>query len=248
MARPLAVAWLGRAPYRRVWALQEAARDRILAGAADEVLILCEHEPVITLGRSADPRHVLAVPEGVEQVRTSRGGDVTVHGPGQLVIYPVVRLDHGVLAFVESVGRAIAAELVEGCGVAAEWRRAPAGVWLVRSSEASSGPGLAARSAGEPPAKLAACGVHVKRRVAIHGFALNVTRESAWLFERIVPCGLAGSLPAFLGDHAPAPALPVLAERLAARIAAALARDPRPAPSEFCSSASIVSCDQVQSR
>ena len=103
-------AFLGRAGYEPVWQLQEALRERILAGDdRAETLIFVEHEPVITMGRSASPAHVLSA--RVPVVHTSRGGDVTVHGPGQLVIYPVVRLPRGVVAFVEAIGGAIADEL-----------------------------------------------------------------------------------------------------------------------------------------
>ncbi len=132
--------------------------------------------------------------------RASRGGAATAHGPGQLVIYPVVRLHRGVLWHVETVGRAIASELVRR-GAPAEWRRDPAGVWV-----------------GD--AKIAACGIHVRRRVAMHGFALNVTRAPLELFALIVPCGLRGGRVTALEAvvDAPPPALPELATALAARL------------------------------
>ncbi len=199
--------WLGRQPYAPVATLMEELRDRVLGGddGAQRILFV-EHEPVVTLGRSADPAHVLLgaaglAARGVELVRSTRGGDVTVHGPGQLVIYPVLRLPRGVLAFVEAVGGAIVAELA-ALGVTAAWRRNPAGVWC-----------------GD--AKIAACGLHVRRRVAVHGFALNVTDEALPLFELIVPCGLAGtrttSIERALGGRAPE--LPDLARSIASRLA-----------------------------
>jgi lipoyl(octanoyl) transferase len=197
--------WLGRVPYGAAAALQEELRARVLAGdATAERLLFLEHDPVITLGRSANPAHVLATPPGVEVVRSTRGGDVTVHGPGQLVIYPVVRLPRGVVAFVTAVGSAIAGDLAAR-GVAAEWRRDPAGVWV-----------------GD--AKIAACGLHIHRRVATHGFALNVTAAALELFRLIVPCGIAGGAVTALERHAPAPALPALAAALARRIAPAIGR------------------------
>ena len=160
--------WLGRAPYKRVLADQLAARERVWAGA-DGVVLLCEHPPVITLGRSANPANVLA-PAGVDVVPIERGGDVTYHGPGQLMIYPVVRLQRGVVDFLERVAGAIAdAAAVLGAPGAA-WQRDPAGVW-------------------KDGAKLAACGIHVARGVSVHGFALDVaTPREAW--ARINPCGL----------------------------------------------------------
>jgi lipoate-protein ligase B len=202
--------WLGRVGFDEAAAAQEERRDRILAGdGAAESLLFLEHDPVITLGRSASPADVL-VPEaelaarGVSLRRASRGGAATAHGPGQLIVYPVVRLRRGVLWHVETVAAAIVAELAAR-GVAAEWRRDPAGVWV-----------------GD--AKIAACGVHVRRRVAVHGFAINVTRSPLDLFSLIVPCGLrCGRVTAVEAEtSAPPPALPELARALAARLEHAL--------------------------
>ncbi len=203
--------FLGRAAYEPVWELQESLRERILAGDdSAETLLFVEHEPVITMGRSANPAHVLSAQ--VPVVRTSRGGDVTVHGPGQLVIYPVVRLPRGVVAFVEAIGGAIADE-IGARGVAAHFSRDPVGVWV--------GP-------REQPKKIAACGLHLRRRVAVHGFAVNIADTCLPLFDLIVPCGLRGvgvtSLERELG--APAPELSALAKPLALRIARALDRAP----------------------
>lgn len=159
--------FLGRAPYERVLADQLAARERVWAGGAG-ALILCEHDPVITLGRSANRANVLAAGD-VPVVPIERGGDVTYHGPGQLMIYPVVRIK-SVVGFLEVVARVLA----EACAVlgapGAVFRREPAGLWL-----------------GD--AKLAACGIHVARGVSVHGWALNVaTPPDTW--RAIVPCGL----------------------------------------------------------
>jgi lipoyl(octanoyl) transferase len=130
---------------------------------------MCEHPPVITLGRSANPANVLA-PAGIDVVPIERGGDVTYHGPGQLMIYPVVRLRRGVVDFLERVAGAIAESAAALGAPGAAWKRDPAGVW-----------------AGE--SKLAACGIHVARGVSVHGFALDVaTPREAW--ARINPCGL----------------------------------------------------------
>jgi len=204
-------AFLGRAAYEPVWRLQEELRERILAGDdTAETLIFVEHEPVITLGRSANPAHVLA--PAVPVVRSSRGGDVTVHGPGQLVVYPVVRLLRGVVDFVESIGGAIADEL-GARGVPAHFGRDPVGIWVGRDREKR---------------KIAACGLHLRRRVAVHGFAVNIADTCLPLFDLIVPCGLRGvavtTLERELG--APAPELSALVEPLAERIARALGRAP----------------------
>ena len=165
--------WLGRAEYRDVLALQLATRERVWAGARGEVL-LCEHPPTITLGRSATRANILASDDdlaragvGVEQIE--RGGDVTYHGPGQLMIYPIVKL-RGVVEFLERVASAISDACAEVGVHGAAWQRDPAGVWI-------------------GGAKIAACGIHVARGVSVHGFALDVaTPADAW--ARIRPCGL----------------------------------------------------------
>ncbi len=160
--------WLGRADYARVLADQLAERERVWAGG-DGMILLCEHPPVITLGRSANRANVLA-PGDVPVIQIERGGDVTYHGPGQLMVYPVVRLQRGVVDFLARTAGALA-DACAALGVAgAEFRRDPAGLWL-----------------GD--AKLAACGIHVARGVSVHGWALNVaTPPEAW--RAINPCGL----------------------------------------------------------
>lgn len=200
--------WLGRVDYEPTIERLERQRERVLSGdAGAERLFLCEHNPVITLGRSADESHILT--SGVPVVRTSRGGDVTYHGPGQLMVYPVIRLRAGVVSFLQAVARALASVL-EHYGVAgAAWRRDPAGLWLGDS-------------------KIAACGIHLRRGVTIHGYALNVdTPPAAW--QSIVPCGLADarvtSMAAELADSgAHAPAVSAVAPLAAPRIIEALAQ------------------------
>jgi lipoyl(octanoyl) transferase len=129
----------GRVAYETILAEQLAARERVWAGGAGTI-ILCEHPPVITLGRSANRANVLAAGD-VPIVPIERGGDVTYHGPGQLMVYPIVRIK-SVVAFLETIARALA-ETCAALGVpGTEFRRDPAGLWL-----------------GD--AKLAACGIHV---------------------------------------------------------------------------------------
>jgi lipoyl(octanoyl) transferase len=173
----LNVAWLGRIDHADAVARMESIRARVLAGdAGAQQLLLCEHPPTITLGKSADRTHVVAPAEvlaarGVTLSEASRGGDVTYHGPGQLMIYPVVRVRRGVVAFLESIAGVIAGVARELGVDGAAWQREPAGVWL---------DGM----------KLAACGLHLRRQVAIHGWALDVaTPPEMW--QLIVPCGLA---------------------------------------------------------
>jgi lipoyl(octanoyl) transferase len=178
--------WLGRVPYAATAREQERLRAAVLSGGGPETFLFCEHDPVITLGRSARRANVLASPAAlaardVAVVESARGGDVTYHGPGQLVGYPVVRLRHGVVGHVTALARAVAVVLAE-LGIAADWRRDRPGLWV-----------------GD--AKICAVGVHVRRGVAIHGFALNVSNGPSGDgrvggfegFDLIVPCGLAGA-------------------------------------------------------
>jgi lipoyl(octanoyl) transferase len=191
--------WRGRVAYREMLAEQLALRERVWAGEPGLVL-LCEHPPVITLGRSATPANILDAGD-VPIERIERGGEVTYHGPGQLMIYPVVRVK-SVVAFLSAIAGAVA-EAAAALGVpGAEWRRDPAGVWL-----------------GDK--KLAACGIHIARGVCVHGFALDVaTPEDAW--RRIRPCGLA--VPNISLSHALGSALDVarvageVGPRVAARV------------------------------
>jgi lipoyl(octanoyl) transferase len=171
-------AWLGRTPFGAAVRAQERIRAEILAGTAPETLLLLEHDPVITLGRSAAEAHVLAAGaelqrRGVELHRASRGGDVTYHGPGQLVGYPIVRLDRGVIGHFRSMADGLT-EVLAGFGIDARWRREAPGLWV-------------GGQAGD--AKICAFGVNVHRRVAIHGFALNLTVDLD-AFRLIVPCGI----------------------------------------------------------
>ena len=207
--------WLGRAPFAATARLQEALRAQVLAGAGPETLLLCEHDPVVTLGRSANPAHVLRprvelARRGVDVHPVSRGGDVTYHGPGQLVGYPIVRLRAGVVGHLTAMARAIAGVLGE-LGIDASWRRDTPGLWV-------GGAG------GEGGAKICAFGVHVHRRVAIHGFALNVAGALAG-FDLIVPCGLAASRTTSIAAELPAGRSPPPLHLLAARVAGALGRE-----------------------
>ncbi len=169
--RPLVVHRLGRRGYEETLALQEAARADVIAGGPEQ-LFLVEHDPVITLGRRGDARHVLEARAPV--LRVSRGGDVTYHGPGQLVGYPIVDLARRgrdvdrYLRALEHVLIAVAGRF----GLGARRQRGWTGVWLGN-------------------AKLAAIGVGIRHWVTMHGFALNVA-DLRGDFAAIVPCGLAG--------------------------------------------------------
>jgi lipoyl(octanoyl) transferase len=201
-------------PFGPIAELQERLRRDVLEGSGAETLLLLEHHPVITLGRSAEPAHVLAAgPElarrGVSLHRASRGGDVTYHGPGQLVGYPVVRLDRGVVGHLRAMADGLI-QVLAGLGITAAWRRETPGLWVQTPL-------------GE--AKICSFGVNVHRRVAVHGFALNVAVDLD-AFGLIVPCGLPGVAMTSIdrlvsGTAAPPPLTP---ERLAGDVAAALGR------------------------
>jgi len=171
---------LGREPYERAWELQHRLVKARQEGRLDDVLILLEHEPVITLGRLADASHILASADelrkaGIAVHRVERGGDVTYHGPGQLVGYPVLSLEKhhlGVSDYMHALEDVLIHTLCD-FGVPAHRRAGIIGVWV-----------------GE--AKIAALGARVERGVTYHGFALNVAPNLEH-FALIVPCGLAGT-------------------------------------------------------
>jgi lipoyl(octanoyl) transferase len=181
-ARALRVHRLGRVEYEDGLVLQaELARAR-KAGAVPDLLVLLEHPPVITLGRGARPGHVLAPAEmlarrGVTVHETDRGGDVTYHGPGQLVGYPILDLSGAradVRAYVRSVEEGLLRALA-GLGLGARRIERWPGVWLGEE--------------GRDARKVAAIGVHIARWVTTHGFALNVA-PAMEDFALIVPCGI----------------------------------------------------------
>lgn len=177
----LAIEWRGREAYRSTWARQLELHGQRRRGAAPDTLILVEHEPVITLGRQGDNANLIAPQSelsaaGIELVRIERGGDITYHGPGQLVGYPIIGLRerglsvHAFVALIECALIMVAAEF----GVAARREQGLTGVW------AETPRGLE---------KLAAIGIAVQGGVSFHGFAFNV-RTDLSQFSRIVPCGI----------------------------------------------------------
>lgn len=198
-------------PFADAVALQELRRAEIREGRARETLFLLEHAPVITMGKSAQEANVLFSGEalaarGISLYRASRGGDVTYHGPGQLVGYPIVHLRGGVRAYVESMAGALIEVLAE-LRVTARYKREAPGLWVDADV-----PG------GE--AKICAFGVNIHHRITMHGFALNLNPDLA-AFRLIVPCGIAGcnvTSVAALRPGVPAPTPAELADRVAASL------------------------------
>jgi lipoyl(octanoyl) transferase len=202
--------WLGTVGYRQAVSLQEHLRQGVLAGGPEHLLLI-EHPPVVTLGRSAQPEHLLRPAElaarGIAIERSTRGGQVTYHGPGQLMAYPVMRLYRGVLAHVEALCAAAIA-VAQSWGVEAHFRRDCPGVWV------------------EKERKLASVGVHVHRRVSVHGLSLNVG-SALEPFQWIVACGLAGSRPTSLAlECGGQPTVKETAAQFAAAFAQAVGREP----------------------
>ena len=170
---------LGLMEYGAALEIQENTVTARKAGDIPDTLLLVEHPPVYTLGRNADIANVLETPQklaerGIALVRTSRGGQVTYHGPGQLVGYPVLDLaarGRGVLWYVEQLENMLIATLKQ-LGIEAEAGRKDRGVWIGDN-------------------KIAALGVRVTRHITMHGFALNV-RVNMDDYSGIIPCGIVG--------------------------------------------------------
>jgi lipoyl(octanoyl) transferase len=163
---------LGLRPYEPVWRDMQAFTDAREAGTPDEIWLL-EHEPVFTLGKNAQPQHVLDA-GGIPVVQIDRGGQVTYHGPGQLVVYvllDIVRLKTGVRSLVSALEDSVV-ELLAGYGVQAASRRDAPGVYVDDS-------------------KIAALGLRIRQGCSFHGLALNVDMDLE-PFSRINPCGYEG--------------------------------------------------------
>jgi lipoyl(octanoyl) transferase len=216
--RPCEVRRLGRLAYADGLRLQEELVRRRTEGAIPDQLLLVEHPHVLTLGRGARPENVLAGRErlaelGVEVHETGRGGDVTYHGPGQLVAYPILDLapDRCDLhRYVRDLERVLLGVLAD-YGVRGHVVPGRTGVWVAR--------------AGLPEAKVGAIGVRVARWVTSHGIALNVRTDLRW-FGLIVPCGLAGSAVTSLAELRPddPPTLADAGDRFAAHFARVFGR------------------------
>jgi lipoate-protein ligase B len=167
---------LGLRPYRDVWELQHRLHEDVRSGRAPDTWIVVEHPPVITLGRQAKREHILLSDAalkalGIEVVAIERGGDVTYHGPGQLVVYPIRHLER--FREVVPLVRALESAVIATCarfGVEAERWSEHAGVWVGTD-------------------QICAVGLAVQRMVSLHGIALNVNTRLD--YDRLIsPCGL----------------------------------------------------------
>jgi lipoyl(octanoyl) transferase len=203
--------WLGRAEYVSTWHAMQRQVDGRGPATADELWFL-EHPPVFTMGMNARAEHLLA-PGDIPVVNIDRGGQVTYHGPGQLVVYPMLdlaRLGMGVRALVEGIERAIVGT-VAGWGITAAGRRDAPGVYV-------------------DGRKLASIGLRIRRNRSYHGLALNVSMDLE-PFRRINPCGYAGLEMTQLADLGGPSDLRTVADALAPRLLTELGMGPQRATS-----------------
>lgn len=172
--RTLTVAKLGTIDYTSALGLQRSMVEKRLGDEVGDVLLLLEHPHVYTLGRGAAERFILSAPRGVPTYRVSRGGQVTYHGPGQLVGYPILKLEgasRDVTAYLRRLEQTMIDSLGE-FGIEARPRVGFTGVWV-------------------DDRKIGSIGVGIRRWVTYHGFALNVATDLSF-FDAIVPCGING--------------------------------------------------------
>jgi lipoyl(octanoyl) transferase len=200
---PLQCTFLGRISYTSAIDLMDRTVDEVAAGAPPRLLLL-EHEPVITLGRRADREHLLCSPrtleaEGITLSETSRGGDITFHGPGQLVGYPILPVGRLVRRHVDRIFGTLEDLLLEA-GIASSFDGENPGLWV-------------------EDRKIAAVGIEIREGVSLHGFCLNIRREHDG-FRHIVPCGLAGRGIVYWSDLGTAPPVSETALAFAERFAA----------------------------
>lgn len=234
MPDSLVICRLGRMGYAEAWDLQRRAQARLIAAKrareADglpHVALVVEHSPVFTLGKNGDARHLLrseaALAEvGATFVPTDRGGDITFHGPGQLVVYPILDLDRIAYADgkrgsdVHRYLRELEEAIIETCatyGLVAGRVDGRTGVWIGPDSRG-------------PERKVCAMGIRCSRWVTMHGLALNVATDLSW-FDHIVPCGIADrGVTSLAEETGRAVALEEAADRLLPRLATRFALIP----------------------
>ena len=164
---------LGLKPYKQVWNLQKTLQNKLIDGVKRDCLILVEHEPVYTLGKNADPNHLLqSRDKSINVYNIERGGDITFHGPGQLVVYPILNLAHykkSISWYMRSLEQLII-NVLEKFEIKGNRVKGYTGVWV-----------------GDK--KIAAQGVRLSRWVTMHGFSINVNTDLSF-YDGIIPCGI----------------------------------------------------------
>jgi lipoyl(octanoyl) transferase len=179
----LRVEWLGRVPYADAHARMSALLADRIAGAAPDTLLLCEHDPVFTVGRSRGAGANVLQPDDVPVLQVERGGDVTFHGPGQLVGYPICALPdhrHDLHAWLHGLEH-VCVETLAPWGISGGADARNTGVWVDGQ-------------------KIAAIGIACRRWVTWHGFAINVSTDLSF-FDRINPCGMESTLVTSMAHH-----------------------------------------------
>jgi lipoyl(octanoyl) transferase len=220
--RALRAVWLGRAAYEPVHALQHELHEARKEGRIGDTVLFVEHDATITLGRGAVPEHLLIgeaarTEAGIALVSTGRGGDVTLHAPGQLVCYPILDLHDrmDVRRYVQDLNR-VMMTLAASYGIQSGVIEKYIGLWADQA-DPSAWHGV---DAATTPVKMGAIGVRISRWVTMHGFAFNLSTDLS-LFRAIVPCGISefgvGSVASLVGlapsvESAAERALPILAE------------------------------------
>jgi len=212
-AAPWHVVDLGSQPYRDVWARQLELVEQRQRGEVPDTLIVVEHPHVFTLGRRRESRGNVLAAGDVEVIEIERGGDVTYHGPGQLVAYPIVLLREGAERDLHKFLRNLEEAVIRTCarfGLAADREPGKTGVWT---------------GADDRRKKLCSMGIACRKWVTFHGLALNVTTDLAY-FQRINPCGFESNVMSSLAAQLDDRALDVEAVRTALvdELGAALAR------------------------
>ena len=201
------VCHLGRVDYAEAAALQERLRDRVRAGELPETMLLLEHPPVYTVGRRTADADLPLPSVGIDVVKTPRGGQLTYHAPGQLVGYPIMRVEN-VPEFVLTMERAIVAALADaGLEAGTRLGHKHVGVWV-----------------GER--KIASVGIHIAQGVSAHGFAVNVENDLA-PFSQVVACGLPDVTMTSLAAEGIAEGLHCFRKRMAFRFCEAFGRRQR---------------------
>jgi lipoate-protein ligase B len=164
---------IGRKSYKAVWDFQKEMQQQRIKGEIDDTLILVEHDPVYTLGKNANEDHLLqSRDESIDVFNIERGGDITFHGPGQLVVYPILDLSNykkSVSWYMRTLEQVLIDTLIE-FKIIAQRNEGLTGVWV-----------------GDE--KIAALGVRISRWVTMHGFSLNVNPDLSF-YDGIIPCGI----------------------------------------------------------
>jgi len=164
---------LGNSSYKRTWELQKELQLQRIENKIDDTLLLVEHEPVYTFGKNTDENHLLQnYPENVKLFHIERGGDITFHGPGQIVGYPIMDLHNYKMSiswYMRTLEEVIIRS-VDKFGISADRKDGLTGVWVEDE-------------------KIAALGVRISRWVTMHGFALNVNTDLTY-YDSIIPCGI----------------------------------------------------------